>query len=89
MSGWNAQFDKWTPNCKDLADDNNWTVSQFAPETFAAPDWSSSTTDGASLLQERVEAVVAAGFKTASGNEVLSNPGNYYINNYFSADAFS
>ena len=89
MSGWNAQFDKWTPNCKDLTDDNNWTNAQFAPGSFDDPVINSSTADGATLLQERVEAVVAAGFKTATGNEVLSNPSGYYINNYFSADHYS
>lgn len=84
MSGWNAQFDKWTPNCKDLTTEANWTTDATAAGTFDAPDWTSSTTDGATLLQERVETVVAAGFKTASNTDVLANPGNYYINNFFS-----
>lgn len=84
MSGWNSNFDKWTPNCAHVADDNNWTTSAFAPQTFSSPVINSTTTDGAALLKERVEAVVAAGFKTASKSDVLGNPGNYYINNYFS-----
>jgi rhodanese-related sulfurtransferase len=84
MSGWNSTFDKWTPNCKDLTTGSNWTTDVTASGSFDAPSWTSSTTDGAALLQERVEAAVAAGFKTASGADVLASPDNYYINNYFS-----
>ncbi len=84
MSGWNSQFDKWTPNCKELTDANNWTASVSSPGSFDAPDWSGSATDGASLLQERVEAVVAAGFKTAKGSDVLGSTSSYYVNNFFS-----
>ena len=84
MSGWNAQFDKWTGNCGDKTSAENWTVDATEAGSFATPSWTSSNTDGAGLLQERVEAVVAAGFKTASGADVLANPGNYYINNFFS-----
>ncbi len=84
MSGWNAQFDKWTPNCKDLTTADNWTVEATAAGSFDDPSWISSTTDGAALLKERVEAAVAAGFKTASSADVLANPSNYYINNFFS-----
>lgn len=84
MSGWNAQFDKWTANCKDLTTEANWTADATAAGTFEAPDWTSPTTDGAALLKERVEAAVAAGFKTASNADVLANPGNYYVNNFFS-----
>jgi rhodanese-related sulfurtransferase len=84
MSGWNAAFDSWSAKCKDLTTDNNWTIDATAAGSFEAPSWTSSTTDGAALLQERVEAVVAAGFKTASNADVLANPGNYYVNNFFS-----
>jgi len=84
MSGWNATFDKWTANCKDLSSASNWTTDATAAGTFAAPDWTSNTTDGATLLQERVEAVVAAGSKTVSNADVLANPAGYYVNNYFS-----
>lgn len=84
MSGWNATFDKWTANCKDLTTAANWTTDATAAGTFSAPKWTSNTTDGAALLKERVEAVVAAGFKTVTGADVLATPSNYYINNYFS-----
>lgn len=89
MSGWNSQFDKWTPNCKTLNDANNWTSSEATAGSFDAPDWTSTSTNGADILAERVEEVVAAGFKTASGADVLASPGDYYVNNYFSADHYT
>lgn len=83
MSGWNTSLDKWTANCKDLTTDANWTADVTAAGTFSTPDWTSTTLDGATLLQERVEAAVAAGFKTAANTDVLANPSNYYVNNFF------
>lgn len=84
MSGWNPAFDSWTANCKDLTTSSNWTNSTASAGSFDAPSWTSNSTDGAAILKERVEAVVAAGFKTAKNTDVLANPSNYYINNYFS-----
>ncbi len=89
MSGWNSAFDKWTPNCKELTTASNWTSSEASAGDFEAPDWTSNNTNGADILAERVEAVVAAGFKTASNTDVLASPGNYYVNNYFSADHYT
>lgn len=83
MSGWNTSLDIWTANCKDLTTDANWTSDVTAAGTFETPDWTSTTLDGATLLQERVEAAVAAGFKTAANTDVLANPSNYYVNNFF------
>jgi len=84
MSGWNSTFDKWTANCKTLSSGDNWNADINAAGSFGAPMWAGSSTDGASLLHERVEAVVDAGFQTAAGADVLASPGSYYINNYFS-----
>ncbi len=41
------------------------------------------STDGGDILRQRIEAVIEGGFKTAKGTDVLNNPGNYFINNYF------
>ncbi len=84
MSGWNPNFDSWTANCKDLTTSSNWTTSANTPGEFDAPEWISTSTNGADILKERVEAVVAAGFKTAKNTDVLDNSGDYYINNFFS-----
>jgi rhodanese-related sulfurtransferase len=84
MSGWNATFDKWTANCKDLTTASNWTTTATTAQTFDAPTLSTGLADGAEILKKRVEEVVSAGFKSISGADVLANPVNYYVNNYFS-----
>lgn len=86
MSGWNADFDSWSGKVGDAKDahPDNWTTSSASAGSFDAPDWSSTSTDGAAILKERVEAVVAAGFKTVANSAVMENAGDYYVNNYFS-----
>jgi rhodanese-related sulfurtransferase len=88
MSGWNpATAGSWNNNTGDAADGNpNWSYDGApANVVFDDPELSSLSQDGSEILRQRVEDVVAAGFKTASGGDVLSNPSNYFINNYFSA----
>jgi len=86
MSRWNAAFDIWSNNIGSIAAGHaNWN-SDAAPNTliYESPNFSSSVTDGAGILAERVAKVLADGFKTTTPTDVLNNPGNYYINNYFS-----
>ena len=88
MSGWNSTTaDKWNNGIGNIAQDNsNWSNSS-APATikFSDPDFGKTTDDdGMAFLHERVETVIADGFKTASGADVLATPSNYFINNYFS-----
>jgi len=90
MSGWNASTaGPWNSKIgSNLADGHtNWTY-QGAPASlvFDEPTISTTLTDGEAILKQRVEAVVAAGFSaaTASGSDVLNNPSQYFINNYFS-----
>lgn len=90
MSGWNASTaGPWNSKIgSNLADGHtNWTY-QGAPANlvFDEPTISTTLTDGEAILKQRVEAVVAAGFSaaTASGSDVLNNPSQYFINNYFS-----
>jgi len=89
MSGWHADFDKWTPNCNDLATATNWTSDITEAGNFMTPGISTTATDGEVIVKERVEAVVAAGFKGVSGTDVLANPSNYYINNWFPAEHYT
>lgn len=91
MSGWNSNFDSWTGKIGDAADNfpDNWSTSATSAGDFDAPSWTSTSTDGATILKERVEAVVAAGFKTVSNAAVMENPGDYYVNNYFSEAHYS
>ena len=86
MSGWSSDFDAWTAKCGDPAQGNsNWSYDA-APQNvkYDKPVLSESSTDGATILKARVEAVVAAGFKTVKGTDVLESPANYFVNNYFS-----
>ncbi|HAQ17889.1 MAG TPA: hypothetical protein DCR40_01495 [Prolixibacteraceae bacterium] len=95
MAGWNATYQgPWvsnsgfvTPANGDLAVGSaNW-VTTAAPATgsFAEPNFTSTSTDGAAILKERVQAVLNAGFSTADGSAVLASPATYSIVNYWSA----
>jgi rhodanese-related sulfurtransferase len=91
MSGWNAQFDKWTSKIGNIAQGHaNWTTAAApANIAFAAPIINAIEEEGEALLKERVEAVIAGGFKTVTGTEVLTTPSNYQINNYFSTTDYA
>ena len=86
MSGWNSTTaGAWNNNIGDVAENSsNWS-NGAAPANivFEDPDLSSTFTDGEDILFERIESVVADGFKGVNGSDVLSNPTNYFINNYF------
>jgi rhodanese-related sulfurtransferase len=85
MSGWNATFDKWTANCKDLKTDANWNSDVVSSLTFGTPTITTGLNVGVEILKKRVEAVVAAGFKSVTPANVLATPTDYFINNYISA----
>lgn len=88
MSGWHADFDKWTVKCGDIAtESSNWTYDAApANMVFDDPVISSTSEDGATILLNQIEAVIAEGFgaNTVSGADVLETPASYHINNYFS-----
>lgn len=84
MSGWNAKYDKWTANCKDLTSATNWNTTPNVASDYASPVISTGKTTGAEILKARVEAVVAAGFKSIAPSDVLAAPANFYVNNYIS-----
>jgi len=68
----------------------NWN-SNAAPTTptfTTTPFISLMSTDGHTLLQQRVQAIVDevvadGGFKSVANTELLANPTDYYINNFF------
>ncbi len=88
MSGWNSTTaGPWNSNIGSPADGNaNWTYST-APSNllFSDPTITSLSTQGLDILKSRVEQVVADGFKTVAGVDVLASPDNYFVNNYFVA----
>lgn len=85
MSSWHSDFDKWTPNTGDIAvGHTNWTMDATAElMNYDAPMISSSSTDGAVILQERIDELIAGGFKGVNSSDVLDNPGDYQVNNYW------
>jgi len=95
MSGWNANTaGSWNGKIgSEPANGHaNWSYgSAPANLVFTDPVINSLKTDGSALLKDRVEQVLAAGFgaATASGTDILDNPGNYFINNFFSATDYS
>jgi rhodanese-related sulfurtransferase len=90
MSGWNEFFASnpkgWNGKTGDIAEGNaNWSTDAAPTNlTYDSPDFSMTTTDPASILEARVAEVVAGGFKTVTPEDVLANPGDFFINNYFS-----
>ncbi len=89
MSGWDNTTGSWNSNTGNIADgNNNWSdAAALTPAKYDAPSLSESG-DGATILASRIATVAADGFKTVSGNDVLTTPANYYINNYFSIGDF-
>jgi rhodanese-related sulfurtransferase len=89
MAGWNAQYSgPWTTaiaNGNQAVGNSNWvTTASPAPGTFGYPTWTSGSTDGATILKERVSAVLNAGFSPVDAGTVLANPSSYSIVNYWS-----
>lgn len=94
MAGWNASFKgPWVANSgievsangNIAAGSANWVITEApANGSFDEPVWTSSSTDGAAILQERVQAVLNAGFTPTPAADILAAPSNYQIINYWS-----
>jgi len=95
MAGWNPDTkytQKWLDNSGYLTPANgniavgnaNW-VTTPAPATpsFNEPIFTSTATDGAAILKERVQAVLNTGLQTTPAADVLANPAGYSIINYW------
>lgn len=96
MAGWNPDFDAaWQGNSGHTngnvaSGSANWvTTAAPALESFSNPTWTSTATDGASILAERVSALLSGGFKATSSDPVLASPANYQIMNYWDATDYA
>jgi len=90
MSSWNSSLNaSWSSNIGNVGIGNsNWTAAPgalAAVETYDNPSISSSATTGDGILAERVTYMLTNGFKGVTGSDVLTNPGNYFINNFWTA----
>ena len=85
MSYWNPEFDKWTSNCTDIADGNpNWvTDASGSLPSNDYPTWESGTTDGAKLLEERVDDMLSNSTWNIKSDVVLNDPMGYDIYNFW------
>jgi len=86
MAGWNSNYTgSWDSNVGDNGA-ANWTA---APGNITAntkvgdPEYTTTATEGAAILTERVAAMLAGGFKGVTGSAVAGTPSNYFINNYW------
>ncbi len=86
MAGWNSAYKgSWESNVGDNGA-ANWAA---APGNIAGnnnngdPEYTTTATDGAAILTERVAAMLAGGFKGVTGATVATTPSNYFINNYW------
>ena len=86
MAGWNSAYKgSWDGGTGDNGA-TNWTA---APGNIAGnnnhgdPQYTTTATDGAAILAERVAAMLAGGFKGVTGATVANTPSNYFINNYW------
>jgi rhodanese-related sulfurtransferase len=88
MSGWRADLaTPWTSNIGDAAvGHSNWVAppGNITPNAeFASPVIETSFTEGADILAERIDAMLAGGFMGIVNTDVLTTPSNYFINNYW------
>lgn len=88
MAYWNDQFaGPWNSAIGNQGEGNSNWVNTASPSAtaFSYPTWTSTSTDGAALLSERVKSVLAAGFVPVASADVLANPSSYSIINYWPA----
>jgi rhodanese-related sulfurtransferase len=93
MCGWTDDLaGKWESNVGDAAIGNtSWIVPPgeiTPPAEFNDPVIETSFTEGADILAERVDALLANGFgpNVILNGDVLGNPAGYFINNYLEAE---
>ena len=84
MSSADTSLDKWSSNCTSdfLSSFTTTTTGKNAEGGY--PTLSTAKTSGSEILADRVQAILEAGFKGKNAVDVLANPTNYYIVNYFS-----
>jgi len=88
MSSWNpATNGSWAGNTGDVAiGDGNWAAAPgdvAASTPMGAPELLYTTEDMSEILTDRVAKLLEGGFKGVNNTDVLANPANYFINNYW------
>ena len=85
MSYWHSDFDKWTAKVSDQADgSSNWETATAATlPVNAYPQWTSGSTDGATILGENIQTMLGASGWAVSSTDVLNDPTSYNIYNFW------
>ncbi len=88
MAGWTSSLSTpWESNV-DTKDSPNWVAapgSIVENKEFDDPDLQVDATDGENMLKERVTYLLNRGFQGINSTDVLANPGDYFINNFWDA----
>jgi rhodanese-related sulfurtransferase len=85
MSYWNPVFDKWTANTSNQADNSaNWvTDASAALPVNTYPQWTSGSTDGATILAEHVTTMLANPSWLVHSSDILPAPESKNIYNFW------
>lgn len=90
MSGWHDDLaGKWKANASDF-DSPNWltTGERQQNKEYNNPNINTGETDAPAILRERVQQMLQMQW-TVSKDDVLGNPGNYFVNNYWPIDSWN
>lgn len=89
MSGWHSDFDLWTSNTGDVANDypGCWSNDEVpdAPSYAERPNIETGFDDGADILEAQVEALLDGGLRGIGNTEVLESYEDYHIISYWGA----
>lgn len=89
MSGWNQTTSgPWMSNIGDAAVGNaNWTYPALVTPNieYGDPSFETTATDASGILAERVN-VLLSGMNAVTNADVLANPSNYFINNFWAQE---
>ena len=84
MSVADTSLDRWSSNVRSDLGGSFTTTSTAKNAAGSYPTLNTGKTTGQEILADRVQAMLTAGFKSIGAADVLANPTNYYIVNYFS-----
>jgi rhodanese-related sulfurtransferase len=91
MAGWHADFaGKWDANATDY-DSPNWITSgdPASVSEFSTPDFSTGKSEAADMLADRINKAIANSTWTISKTDVLGNPENYFVNNFWPPESWN
>jgi rhodanese-related sulfurtransferase len=82
-------LDRWSSRCTNDYVGSFTTTATAKDAAGDYPTLNTGKTDAGDILRDRVDAMLAGGFKGIGASTVLANPSNYYIVNYFSETDYS